>query len=158
MKKVNLNYLLRMKLVAMLYLSLSLIFSCTSEQQSKQQQAEEQNKDKSIVKKVIKTKKNMYYKFYKSKSAGLLQKEQIVEFINAFDKIYEENDVDVVGTWYNLDDPSETYFITAFKSEQHYTDFIEKMKAHEEYQRMSMEMEPDRLSIEAATLISYTNN
>jgi UDP-galactopyranose mutase len=143
MKKVNLNYLLRMKLVAMLYLSLSLIFSCTSEQQSKQQQAEEQNKDKSIVKKVIKTKKNMYYKFYKSKSAGLLQKEQIVEFINAFDKIY---------------DPSETYFITAFKSEQHYTDFIEKMKAHEEYQRMSMEMEPDRLSIEAATLISYTNN
>jgi replicative superfamily II helicase len=153
MKKVNLNYLMRMKFAALLLLCLLILFGCTSEQQ-----AEQQNEEKSIVEEVIKTNKNMYYKFYKSKSAGLLQKEQMVEFINAFDKIYAENDVDVVGTWYNVDDPSETYFMTAFKSEQHYTDFIEKMKTHEDYQRMSMEMEPDRLSIEAATLISYTNN
>ena len=153
MKKVNLNYLMRMKFAALLLLCLSFLFGCTSEQQ-----AEQQNEEKSIVEEVIKTNENMYYKFYKSKSAGLLQKEQMVEFINAFDKIYAENDVDVVGTWYNVDDPSETYFMTAFKSEQHYTDFIEKMKTHEDYQRMSTEMEPDRLSIEAATLISYTNN
>ena len=153
MKKVKLNYLMRMKFAALLLFCLSFLFGCNTEQQ-----AEQQNDEKSIVEEVIKTNKNMYYKFYKSKSAGLLQKEQMLEFINAFDKIYAENDVDVIGTWYNVDDPSETYFMTAFKSEQHYTDFIEKMKTHEDYQRMSTEMEPDRLSIEGATLISYTNN
>ena len=152
-KKIKLNYLMRMKFAALLLFCLSFLFGCNTEQQ-----AEQQNEEKSIVEEVIKTNKNMYYKFYKSKSAGLLQKEQMLEFINAFDKIYAENDVDVIGTWYNVDDPSETYFMTAFKSEQHYTDFIEKMKTHEDYQRMSKEMEPDRLSIEAATLISYVNN
>ena len=153
MKKVNLNYLMSIKIAALFLLCLTFLIGCTSDQR-----VEQQNEEKSIVEEVTKTKNNMYYKFYKSKSAGLLQKEQMVEFINAFNKIYNENDVDVVGTWYNVDDPSETYFMTAFKSQQHYDDFIEKMKTHEDYQRMSAEMEPDRLSIEAATLISYTNN
>ena len=71
-------------------------------------------------------------------------------------KTYDGADMDVYIIYGN--DPSETYFITAFKNEEHYAGFIEKMKTHEDYQRMSGEMEQDRLSIEAATLISYTNN
>jgi len=116
------------------------------------------DKEEPIVQEVIKTNKIMIYKFYKAKSAGLFQGEQMVEYIQAFDKIYAENDVEVIGTWYNADDPSETYFMTGFKSEQHYSDFVEKMKTHDDYQRMSKEMEPDRLSIEAVTLKSYNGN
>ena len=153
MKKVNVNYLVKIRFATLILICFSVFFGCNTEQQ-----AEQQNEAESITKDVTKTNNNMYYKFYKTKSAGLLKKEQIVQFIKGFDKIYAENDVVVVGTWYNANDPSETYFMTAFKNEQHYTDFIEKMKTHEDYQRMSKEMEPDRLSIEAATLISYTNN
>ena len=100
----------------------------------------------------------MIYKFYKSKSAGMFQTQRGVEIIKAFDKIYAENDVIVIGTWYSIDDPSETYLMTAFRSEQHYEDFVEKMKTHDDYQRMSIEMEPDRLSIEGATLKKYIDN
>jgi hypothetical protein len=149
MRELNFKYLKWVQPPILIFLCLLFLIGCTAEQQVDED---------AIVQEITKTDKNMYYKFYKSKSAGLLQKEQMVEFINAFDKIYAENDVDVVGTWYNIDDPSETYFITAFKSEQHYTDFIEKMKTHVDYQRMSTEMEPDRLSIEAATLKSYNEN
>ncbi len=116
------------------------------------------DKEEPIVQEVIKTNKIMIYKFYKAKSAGLFQGEQMVKYIQEFDKIYTENDVEVIGTWYNADDPSETYFMTGFKSEQHYSDFVEKMKTHDDYQRMSKEMEPDRLSIEAVTLKSYNGN
>ena len=97
----------------------------------------------------------MIYKFYKAKSAGLFRGQKLNDYIDAFDKIYGENDVTVVGTWYDVNDSSETYFMTAFKNEQHYDDFVEKMKSHEGYQRMTKEMAPDRLSIEGATLKKY---
>ena len=100
----------------------------------------------------------MIYKFYKVKSAGLFQKDEILDYINVFDKIYAENAVNVIGSWYNADDETETYFITAFRNEQHYADFVEKMKTHEDYQRMTLEMEPDRLSIQGTTLRRYTED
>lgn len=100
----------------------------------------------------------MIYKFYKAESAGLMQGEKMAEYIIAFDKIYAENDVTVIGTWYNVDDENETYFITAFKNEQHYIDFVKKMETHTEYQQMSKEMAPDRISIESATLKKYIEN
>ncbi len=149
MKKLNIKYLKWLQYPMLICLSSAFLIGCSAEQQAEEEP---------IVEEITKPNKNMYYKFYKSKSAGLLKKEQMVEFINAFNKIYTENDVDVVGTWYNVDDQSETYLITAFRDEQHYADFVEKMKTHDDYQRMSKEMEPDRLSIEAATLSSYVNN
>ncbi len=149
MKKVNINYLVWIQYPVLICLCLAILIGCTAEQQAEKEP---------IVEETTKPNKNMYYKFYKSKSAGLLQGEQMAEYINAFDKIYAENDVTVIGTWYNVDDPSETYFMTAFNSEAHYNDFVEKMKTHEDYQRLSKEMEPDRLSIEAATLKSYNDN
>ena len=149
MKKLNIKFLMWIQYPMLICLSSAFLIGCSAEQQAEEEP---------IVEEITKPNKNMYYKFYKSKSAGLLQKEQMVEFINAFDKIYAENDVVVVGTWYNIDDSSETYLMTAFRDEQHYTDFVEKMKTHEDYQRMSKEMEPDRLSIEAATLKSYNGN
>lgn len=149
MKKLNLNYLKWIQFPMLICLFSAFLIGCTIEQS---------DEEEPIVQEITKPNKIMLYKFYKSKSAGLLQGQQMLEYINAFDKIYAENDVTVIGTWYSADDPSETYFMTGFKSEQHYSDFVEKMKTHDDYQRMSKEMEPDRLSIEAATLISYTNN
>ena len=149
MEKLIVNRFEWNHLSLLIYLGLSFLIGCTANQQ---------NEEKPIIQEPTKSNKDMIYKFYKSKSAGLLQGEQMVKYINAFDKIYEENDVVVIGTWYNINDPSETYFMTAFKNDQHYLDFVEKMKSHEAYQRMSMEMEPDRLSIEAATLRSYNED
>ena len=133
-------------LPSLMYVCLSLLIGCADV-------AKEENQ--LTVKEITKTNKIIVYKFYKAKSAGLIQGQKMIEYIKAFDKIYAENDVTVIGTWYNVDDESETYFITGFTSEQHYTDFVEKMKTNEDYQRMSREMEPDRLSIESATLKKY---
>lgn len=149
MKKLNLNYLKWVQIPMLLCLFSVFLIGCTIEQSEEEEP---------IVQEITKPNKIMVYKFYKSKSAGLMQGQQMIEYINAFNKIYKENDVTVIGTWYSADDPSETYFMTGFKNEQHYSDFVEKMKTHNDYQRMSKEMEPDRLSIEAATLISYTND
>jgi hypothetical protein len=149
MKRLNLNYIKLIQYPILICLCLSFLIGCIAEQQ---------DKEESISQEVTKPNKNMIYKFYKSKSAGMLQGQQMVEYIDAFDKIYAENDVTVIGTWYNVNDPSETYLMTAFKSDEHYTEFVDKMKTHEDYQRMSEEMEPDRLSIEAATLKSYNEN
>lgn len=148
MKKFNLKCINWIQSSFILILCQSYLISCTTVK----------DKEEPIVQEVIKTNKIMIYKFYKAKSAGLFQGEQMVKYIQEFDKIYAENDVEVIGTWYNADDPSETYFMTGFKSEQHYSDFVEKMKTHDDYQRMSKEMEPDRLSIEAVTLKSYNGN
>jgi hypothetical protein len=97
----------------------------------------------------------MVYKFYKIISTGFIQELKMIEYIKAFDKIYLQNNVTVIGTWYNIDDENEMYFMTSFTSEQHYVDFVKKMESHDEYQRMSIEMEPDRMSIESATLRKY---
>lgn len=149
MKKFNLNSSKWIHSPILIFLYLSFLIGCTPNQQ---------DKDEVIVQEVTKTNNNMIYKFYKIRSSGSFSEAKMIEYINAFDKIYAENEISVVGTWYNVDDQSETYLITAFRDEQHYADFVEKMKTHDDYQRMSKEMEPDRLSIEAATLSSYVNN
>lgn len=149
MKKFNLNSSKWIHSPILIFLYLSFLIGCTTNQQ---------DKNEAIVQEVTNANNYMIYKFYKIRSSGSFSDAKMIEYINAFDKIYSENDVTVIGTWYNADEQSETYLITAFRDKQHYEDFVEKMKTHDDYQRMSQEMEPDRLSIEAATLSSYINN
>ena len=99
--------------------------------------------------------KIMIYKYYKVKSAGLFDTPRGIEIIKAFGEIYKEHDVTVIGTWYNVDDTSDTYYMTGFKNDQHYSDFVEKMKSHQGYQELSKEMGADRLAIEGVTLKQF---
>jgi hypothetical protein len=60
--------------------------------------------------------------------------------------------VKVIGTWYNVDDSSESLFMTVFDNEEHYTSFVEAMKDNERYQEMSSELAAERESIKAYSL------
>ena len=61
--------------------------------------------------------------------------------------------MDVVGVWINADDPHEQYFMTGYKDEAHYNDFLEKANANPKYQAMTDKINKDRESIEVLTLI-----
>ena len=91
MKKIVLNYLKPIQLPMLVCLFSAFFIGCSSEYS---------NEEEPIVQEITKPNKIMLYKFYKSKSAGLLQGQKMVEYINAFNKIYDENDVTVIGTWY----------------------------------------------------------
>ena len=56
----------------------------------------------------------MVFKLYKVKSKGLFAEPRGLEIESEFDKIYSENDVKVIGSWHNANDPTEVYFITAY--------------------------------------------
>ena len=94
----------------------------------------------------------MYYKLYKEKTKASVNHLLGLEFFPKFKKIYDENDVKVIGVWENLDDPNELFFMTAFRDESHYNGFVEGMGSNQDYQEMSKAMADQRESIEVTSL------
>ncbi len=94
----------------------------------------------------------MYYKLYREKTKGEVNRPLGLDLFPKFKKIYEENDVKVIGVWENLDDPHELFFMTAFKDESHYNRFVESMGSNQDYQEMSKGMADQRESIEVTSL------
>ena len=94
----------------------------------------------------------MIYKLYKERSKGLRDQPVGLDLFEEFNKIYEANDVKVVGVWQNIEDPNEVYFMTAFRSEEHYQNFVATVKQDSTYLNMSAKIEEDRESIEVTTL------
>ena len=92
----------------------------------------------------------MVYKLYKDRSKSTTPKGP--ELFEEFNKIYQEQDVKVIGVWQNTDDLQEYYFMTTFRDEMHYNQFIENMKTNTKYQELSTELGKDRESIEVITL------
>ena len=73
--------------------------------------------------------------------------------VKEFKSIYAENGVEVVGVWQNKDKPNEFFFMTSYKDEGHYNDFVSKMKTHARYQELSKDMEEQRESIQVIDLL-----
>lgn len=94
----------------------------------------------------------MYYKLYKEKSKEHVNRPRSLDLFKEFKKIYDENDVKVIGVWENLDDPHEFFFMTAFRDENHYKKFVDQTKSNQNYQDMSDEMADQRESIEITNL------
>jgi quercetin dioxygenase-like cupin family protein len=92
------------------------------------------------------------YKFYKERTKTLSSQSSSYKLVNEFKKIYDENGVKVVGVWMNADDPHEQYFMTGYKDESHYKEFVERVQTDPKYQEMSDEIKKDRESIEVVTL------
>lgn len=95
---------------------------------------------------------DMLYKLYIVKYKGSSEESRSIHYFDEFNKIYKKNGVKVIGVWYNLEDPNESLFMTAFKDEAHYTSFVEAMKDNERYQEMSTELAAERESIKAYNL------
>jgi hypothetical protein len=93
------------------------------------------------------------YKMYTEKTKTPVGQANSNKFVDEFKKIYDKNDVEVVGVWINADDPHEQYFMTGYKDEAHYKEFLEKANANPEYQEMTEDINEDRESIEVLTLI-----
>lgn len=75
-----------------------------------------------------------------------------VDWRSEFYRLWRENDVYVLGNWYNADDPSEDYTITVYKSEDHYNKFVNKMNANETYLKLTEKLGSLREKIEIITL------
>ena len=96
--------------------------------------------------------KDMLYKLYIVKYKGLSEESRSMRYFDEFNKIYKKHGVKVIGVWYNLDDPNESHFMTAFNGEEHYTSFVEAMKDNKHYQEMSTELADERESIKSYNL------
>jgi len=99
----------------------------------------------------------MIYKLYITKTKGPADQSRGVDLYNEFKEIYKEHEVKVLGVWLNIDNAKEVYFMTAFKSQEHYSQFIESMKENDQYQKMSQELAEDRESIEVKNLKMVVN-
>jgi len=55
----------------------------------------------------------------------------------AFGKLYSEHGVTVVGDWLDRSKSTTAYKITAYRDEEHYKDFVKKMKTNKIYQEYS---------------------
>ncbi len=89
---------------------------------------------------------------YKETAKASVSSPRGLELFPEFKKIYDENDVKVIGVWQNADNPLEYYFITGYRDEQHYREFGENSKHNQRYLDLSKEMEEARESIEVITL------
>lgn len=69
-----------------------------------------------------------------------------------YEKIYQENGVRVVGLWENVEDSNELYYMTEFRDQAHYDEFVSKMKDNEEYNTRGQKLADQRESIKAITL------
>lgn len=76
-----------------------------------------------------------------------------VDWRSEFYRLWRENDVYVLGNWYNADDPSEDYTITVYKNEDHYKKFVNKMKENETYLKLTDRLGKIRGRIEIVTLL-----
>ena len=94
----------------------------------------------------------MYYKLYKERSRNDANRPRGLDLFKEFQRIYEENDVKVVGVWENIDDLHEILFMTAFRDVGHYDQFVETMRSNQDYQEMSKELADQRESIEVTNL------
>ena len=93
----------------------------------------------------------MYYKLYRERSrtshpAGL-------DTFEEFNKIYTENGVKVIGVWQNQHNDREYFFMTAYRDEDHYNQFVHAVSGNARYQELSNILARDRESIEAISLI-----
>ena len=131
------------------FLTILFIFAsgCTNPPES-----EEEDSSDSAITEETKTEPYMIYKLYKEKSKGLRDQPAGLEMFDDFNEIYKANDVKVIGVWQNNEDPNEIYFMTAFRSDEHYQSFIALMKEDSSYQEMAKKLEEDRESIEVTTL------
>ncbi|OLS22025.1 MAG: hypothetical protein HeimC2_30790 [Candidatus Heimdallarchaeota archaeon LC_2] len=69
-----------------------------------------------------------------------------------FEKFYEENGVKVIGGWENADDKDELYFITGYRDQNHYDEFVANMKNNARYQELSADLGSERESVKVVTL------
>lgn len=91
-------------------------------------------------------------KLYKERTKSVSEESNSLKLVDEFKEIYNRNDVKLIGLWQNVNDPHEQFFMTGYKNETHYKQFVEKVSSDPKYQKMSDEIEKDRESIEVLTL------
>ncbi len=134
---------------------LACLISCSSSNEKSENEGMDESSNSIEVKVEVKTSSPYtVFKMYKIGSKGLFSEPRGIEIELEFQKLYDANDVKVVGSWLKADDPSVLYFITAYHSMDHYEDFVGKMKGNKKYQELSLELEEDRTSIEVVDLVS----
>jgi hypothetical protein len=57
-----------------------------------------------------------------------------------FEEIYKRHHVDIVGFWENSEDPTEAFYISRYKNEDHYKKTVEKLKSDEQYAKLTKEL------------------
>ena len=96
----------------------------------------------------------MLYKLYISQSSpeSKLSDDEFELIFLRFQEIYKKNNVKIVGTWRNEEDPLENYLITSYDNVEHYRDFISKTKTNSEYQELSATWQASLKSTKVITL------
>ncbi len=96
----------------------------------------------------------MLFKLYRSVSHpdDKIPDEEMKRIFKGFQEIYKEYDVKVIGAWENIENPLESYLITAYKDETHYKEAVAKMRANERYQKLTEERRAARETVEVKTL------
>ena len=150
MKLFNLSPLQIVSILCMAFL-IVFITSCTKSPENNNASEEQTASDQTASEE---TSLDSYeiYKLYKERSKGLLDQPVGLDMFDEFNKIYEANDVKVIGVWQNTKDPNEVYFMTAFRNEEHYQNFVVNVKKDSSYLKMTSKIEEDRESIEVVTL------
>ncbi|MFQ5819662.1 MAG: hypothetical protein ACE5I5_06720 [Candidatus Heimdallarchaeota archaeon] len=92
----------------------------------------------------------MLYKLYKTRYPAGNRPD--LERFKEFQKIYKEHGVKVIGGWQNVNDPQETWFMTAYRDKAHFDEALAKMQADPKYMEMSKKLQEARDSIEVTTL------
>jgi hypothetical protein len=96
----------------------------------------------------------MLYKLYisRSKPEERLQDSEMERIFKGFQEIYHEYGVKVIGAWENVDDPLESYMITAYNDAAHYDETVAKMGTNKKYQELSEELQASRETVQVVTL------
>ena len=81
---------------------------------------------------------------------SLIEEEQH-SLIQGFMNLYKQYGVKVIGTWWGID-RRNNYYMTAYRDEDHYLEFVQAMKQNKEYQRLSKEIKRFRESTTSETL------
>ncbi len=94
----------------------------------------------------------MLFKLYKEKLIKHRDDGKLEQTVKEFQKIYKKVGVKVIGAWENVDDPTETFLITAYRDKTHYEETVAEMRADPKYTELTKEIQELRESIEVLTL------
>lgn len=92
------------------------------------------------------------YRLYRETIKDSIDQPSGLVLFEEFKKIYQQHGVKVIGEWGNTDNPKEYYFMTAYRDENHYRDFVNAMKENTRYQEMGKILASERESIEVVRL------
>lgn len=92
-----------------------------------------------------------HYMLYRTKSKNG-NSDELDEMRIEFEGIYKKYNVDIIGFWENLDDPSEIYYLSKFEDEADYKSKVEKLRSDDRYIELTKMLEEIRLESHATRL------